>query len=109
MDLETLRVEPTGLDVHYYRAGAGEPLLYLHHIAGLVGFEDALAELAKSFDVIAPYAPGFGPAKDQLPSIAEGPLDLSLHHGDLLDALNIHHTLHIRRDGRIIEIERARR
>ena len=28
---------------------------------------------------------------------------------ELLDALNIHHTLHIRRDGRIIEIERARR
>ena len=28
---------------------------------------------------------------------------------ELLDALNIHHTLQIRRDGRIIEIERARR
>ena len=28
---------------------------------------------------------------------------------ELLDALNIHHTLRIRRDGRIIEIERARR
>ncbi|MFP6680902.1 MAG: alpha/beta hydrolase, partial [Gammaproteobacteria bacterium] len=69
MELKTLRVEPSGLDVHYYRAGDGEPLLYLHHIAGLVGFEPALAELAKSFDVIAPYAPGFGPAKDDLDKI----------------------------------------
>jgi hypothetical protein len=38
MELKTLRVEPSGLDVHYYRSGDGEPLLYLHHIAGLVGF-----------------------------------------------------------------------
>jgi pimeloyl-ACP methyl ester carboxylesterase len=45
--------------------------------------------LAKSFDVIAPYAPGFGPAKDDLEKIAEGPLEITLHHFDLLDALDI--------------------
>ena len=35
--------------------------------------------------------------------------EISAKIDELLDALNIHHTLRIRRDGRIIEIERARR
>ncbi|MEQ8659901.1 MAG: alpha/beta fold hydrolase, partial [Gammaproteobacteria bacterium] len=36
-----------------------------------------------------PYAPGWGPAKDQLPEVDEGPLDLTLHFCDVLDALDI--------------------
>lgn len=87
MKLNTLKLGPAGLKVHYYRTGKGEPLLYLHHLLGLAGFEPALALLAQSFDVIAPYAPGWGPAKDDLEKIDEGPLDLTLHHCDLLDAL----------------------
>lgn len=89
MDLRTAHVEPTGIDVRYYRAGAGEPLLYLHHLAGLQGWEPALAKLAESFDVIAPFAPGWGPAKDDLPAIDPGPLDLTLYHADLLDTLRL--------------------
>jgi pimeloyl-ACP methyl ester carboxylesterase len=89
MELRTLRIATSGRTVHYYRAGKGEPLLYLHHVAGLAGFEPALALLAESFDVIAPFAPGWGPAKDDLEGIERGPLDLTLHHGDLLDALRL--------------------
>jgi pimeloyl-ACP methyl ester carboxylesterase len=89
MKLRTVRVRPSGLDVRYYRAGGGEPLLYLHHMLGLVGWEPALARLAESFDVIAPYAPGWGPAKDDLPRIDPGPLDVTLHNGDVLDALGV--------------------
>jgi pimeloyl-ACP methyl ester carboxylesterase len=89
MNTKTIRVQPSNLRVHYYRAGKGEPLLYLHHLLGLVGFEPALARLAESFDVIAPYAPGWGPAKDDLPAIDPGPLDVTLHHRDVLDALGI--------------------
>ena len=87
MKLETLTVGPARRIVHYYRTGRGQPLLYLHHMLGLLGFEPALARLAESFDVIAPVAPGWGPAKDDLPGIDPGPLDLVLHHCDLLDAL----------------------
>jgi pimeloyl-ACP methyl ester carboxylesterase len=87
--LETLRIGHSGLSVHYYRAGRGEPLLYLHHLLGIIGFEAALARLAESFDVIAPYAPGWGPAKDDLPSVDPGPLDLALHHRDVLDELGV--------------------
>jgi pimeloyl-ACP methyl ester carboxylesterase len=89
MELRKIRVTPSGRDVHYYRAGKGEPLLYLHHVAGLAGFEPALARLAESFDVVAPYAPGWGPAKDDLAGVERGPLDLALHHADLLDALGL--------------------
>jgi len=89
MKLRTVRVRPSALDVRYFRAGAGEPLLYLHHMLGLVGWEPALARLAESFDVIAPYAPGWGPAKDDLERIDPGPLDITLHNGDLLAALGV--------------------
>ena len=89
MNLATIGVGPARYTVHYYRKGKGQPLLYLHHMLGLVGFEPALANLAESFDVIAPYAPGWGPAKDQLVDFDPGPLDLTLHHIDLLNAFNL--------------------
>jgi pimeloyl-ACP methyl ester carboxylesterase len=88
MYLLKIHIYTTGADIHYYRAGAGEPLLYLHHLLGIVGWEPALARLAESFEVIAPYAPGWGPAKDDLAQIEGGPLDLALHNVDLLDALD---------------------
>lgn len=89
MNLQTLSVGPEHLNVHYYRAGQGEPLLYLHHMLGLKGFEPVLEELSARYDVIAPYAPGWGPAKDDLPRIDPGPLDITLHNVDLLDALGV--------------------
>lgn len=89
MKLETMTVGPEQRDVWYYRAGQGPTVLYLHHMLGLLGWEEALARLAERFDVIAPYAPGWGPAKDQLTDIDEGPLDLTLHQCDVLDALGI--------------------
>jgi pimeloyl-ACP methyl ester carboxylesterase len=89
MSLATISVGAARRTVHYYRHGHGQPLLYLHHMLGMLDFEPALAKLAESFDVIAPFAPGWGPAKDQLVDIDPGPLDLTLHHVDLLNALNI--------------------
>lgn len=89
MDMKTIAVGPQKCPVSYYRAGKGAPLLYLHHMLGIVGWEPALAKLAEQFDVIAPYLPGWGPAKDQLPDFDEGPLDLTLHIGDILDALKL--------------------
>jgi pimeloyl-ACP methyl ester carboxylesterase len=89
MDARTIEVGPARRTVHYFRAGSGDPLLYLHHMLGLTGFEPALVELSRHFDVIAPYAPGWGPAKDDLPDIDPGPLDITLHNTDLLDALGI--------------------
>ena len=89
MNLQTIAVGSDGLASRYYRAGRGEPLLYLHHFLGLIGFEPALAALAERYDVIAPFAPGWGPAKDDLPKMNTGPLDLTLHLCDVLDALGV--------------------
>lgn len=89
MELKTTRVGPDHRELYYFRAGQGAPLLYLHHLLGMAGFEPALAHLAESFDVIAPYLPGWGPAKDQLTDFDEGPLDLTLHLGDVLDEFNL--------------------
>lgn len=87
-DLQTLTL-PGGVPARYYRQGSGEPLLWLHHLMGLVDWEEALETLSASFDVIAPYAPGWGPAKDDLPLIDKGPLDITLFHADILDALGV--------------------
>ncbi|MDA0823734.1 MAG: alpha/beta hydrolase [Proteobacteria bacterium] len=89
MDYSTITVGPSKFPVHFYRAGEGEPLLYLHHLLGLAGFESVLSRLAESFDVIAPFTPGWGPAKDDLAAFDPGPLDLTLHHCDVLDALGV--------------------
>ena len=89
MKLQTMTVGPERREVFYYRAGSGAPLLYLHNMLGLQGFEPALARLAEQFDVIAPYLPGWGPAKDQLPEFDAGPLDLTLPQCDILDALGV--------------------
>jgi hypothetical protein len=89
MKLQTIAVGAENLTVHYYRAGKGQPLLYLHHFLGMVDFEPALAKLAEHFDVIAPYAPGWGPAKDDLVRMNVGPLDITLHQQDVLDALQL--------------------
>lgn len=89
MEAKSIKVGPLGRQVHYFRAGCGDPLLYLHHMLGLQGFEPALVELARHYDVIAPFAPGWGPAKDDLPDIDPGPLDITLHNGDVLDALGV--------------------
>ena len=88
-DVRSIEIPTTGQTVHYYREGSGTPLLYLHHLMGIVGWEDALGRLAESFDLIAPFAPGWGPAKDELGIVDKGPLDLTLHNTDLLDAFGL--------------------
>ncbi len=67
--------------VHIRRAGAGDPLLFLHGAQGLPGWDDALAALATNFDVIAPDLPGFGLSGnselvDDVPQLAYFMLDL---------------------------------
>ena len=89
MQLQTIAVGPSRRTVHYWRAGHGQPLIYFHHMLGLIHCEPVLTLLAERFAVIAPYAPGWGPAKDDLADIDPGPLDLLLHHADLLDAFGI--------------------
>jgi pimeloyl-ACP methyl ester carboxylesterase len=80
-------IRPNKAPVHYFRGGTGEPLLYLHHLAGMQGWEPIMAELSTRFDVIAPYHPGWGPSEG-LGEVDNG-LDLVLHYMDFMDHLGL--------------------
>ncbi len=87
MAYRTLQIEPMGLSVAYHRRGHGEPLLYCHPILSTPTGDPLLEALAMAFDVMAPYAPGWGPSTD-LETLA-GPLDVALFYHDFLQALHI--------------------
>lgn len=84
--VQRLELEPAGGAAHYYRAGSGPPLLFLHPVTGIPRWGGAAAALSADFDVIAPYQPGWGPAKDDLEAAKDG-LDLALFNADLLETL----------------------
>lgn len=71
---------------HLFRAGSGEPVLFLHAAGGAGTWPEFHARLAERFDVIAPDHPGFGKS-DDFPE-AEGVDDLVYHYLDVLDALD---------------------
>jgi pimeloyl-ACP methyl ester carboxylesterase len=87
MEQLVAHIRPGRSPVNYYRGGSGQPVLYLHHLAGMQGWEPVLANLAANFDVIAPYHPGWGPSAG-LEEVDSG-LDLVLHYADFLDHLGL--------------------
>ncbi len=84
---ENAVIDLRGSKVNIWRAGKGEPVLFLHGLQGRNGHEPGLDELAKSFEVIAPDHPGFGRSEnvDGVDDIN----DLSLFYLDLMDALKL--------------------
>ena len=71
-----------------YRAGSGEPLLYLHAAGGMGrGFTPDLEALAQSYDVIAPVIPGWDDTEglDRIDDIH----DLVIFLEDLCDSLGL--------------------
>ena len=81
-------LEVPGGRVHMFRAGEGEPLLFLHAAGGAGAWLDFHRLLAEGgYDVIAPDHPGFGKS-DDFPEV-EAMDDLVYHYLDLLDALGL--------------------
>jgi pimeloyl-ACP methyl ester carboxylesterase len=81
-------LELPGGRVHLFRAGGGEPLLFLHAAGGAGEWHDFHRLLAsRGFDVIAPDHPGFGKS-DEFP-LVEAVDDLVYHYLDVLDALGL--------------------
>lgn len=80
-------LELPGGRVHVFRAGTGEPLLFLHAAGGAGTWPEFHQRLAEHADVIAPDHPGFGKS-DDFPE-AEDISDLVYHYLDLLDALRL--------------------
>jgi pimeloyl-ACP methyl ester carboxylesterase len=73
--------------VHLLRAGAGEPLLFLHAAGGAGQWNEFLTMLATRFEVFAPDHPGFG-GSDDFPEI-EDVDDLVYHYLDLTEKLGL--------------------
>jgi pimeloyl-ACP methyl ester carboxylesterase len=80
-------LELTGGRVHLFRAGLGEPLLFLHAAGGAGTWHEFHQRLAGSFDVVAPDHPGFG-RSDEFAD-AEAIDDLVFHYLDVIDALGL--------------------
>jgi pimeloyl-ACP methyl ester carboxylesterase len=81
-------LEVPGGRVHMFRAGGGEPVLFLHAAGGAGTWLDFHRLLAEGgYDVIAPDHPGFGKS-DDFPEV-EAMDDLVYHYLDLLDALGL--------------------
>lgn len=80
-------LELRGNRVHYFRAGSGPPLLFLHGTGSAGAWLPVHAKLAERFEVIAPDHPGFG--LSDRPDWLEGIDDLVIHYLDLLDALGL--------------------
>jgi pimeloyl-ACP methyl ester carboxylesterase len=80
-------LELAGGRVHLFRAGAGEPLIFLHAAGGAGTWHEFHRLLAGSFDVIAPDHPGFG-GSDEFTEV-EAIDDLVFHYLDVIDALGL--------------------
>ena len=75
-----------GIDTVVLEAGSGPPLVYLHGAGTVTGFDFA-EDWSRSFRVIIPYHPGFGPSADD-PAIEEIH-DYVLHYVELFDTLEL--------------------
>jgi len=79
-------IEVGGAKVRLFRAGAGEPLLWLQGANG--GKWDSFLEtFTSTYEVIAPDHPGFG--QSERPDWMDSIDDLAFHYLDLLDALGL--------------------
>lgn len=87
MDLDTKRVEVSGVGIDLVDIGDGPALLYLHGGRGHFGFAPFLQALAKSNRVIAPWLPGFG--HSDLPRAYNAIDDLAYFGLDLVDEMKL--------------------
>ncbi len=80
-------IEVRGAKLNLRRAGAGEPVLFLHGPQGFAGCAPAVERLAAHFDVLAPDHPGFGlsDAPDEIDDVP----DLAFFYLDALAALGL--------------------
>lgn len=60
MEFKAETVTLNGAKLALRRAGAGEPVIFLHGADGLTEWPALLDDLAANYDVIVPDLPGFG-------------------------------------------------
>jgi pimeloyl-ACP methyl ester carboxylesterase len=80
------RVDVNGIDTAVFTAGDGPPVVFLHGMGTVTGF-DCMLPLAERFRLVLPHHPGFGASADD-PSI-DSLHDYVLHYLDLFDLLEL--------------------
>jgi pimeloyl-ACP methyl ester carboxylesterase len=80
------------ISVRLFRAGQGEPLLYLHGAGGFPGWIPFFDDLAAYYDVWVPEHPGFG-TPDNATHIRDV-ADVAMYYLDFLDGLG-HEAVHL--------------
>lgn len=73
--------------VEIIEAGKGAPLVFLHGVGGISGWEGVLPRLAERYHVYAPLLPGFGQSNGL--EYLEDQFDLFMHGFDVIDALGL--------------------
>jgi pimeloyl-ACP methyl ester carboxylesterase len=81
--LETIN----GCKIRYWRAGRGEPVLFLHDGGGVTEWAPFMEQLAQNFDVIVPEHPGFGHSEH--PEWLDSMADMAYYYLDLLAQLRL--------------------
>ena len=77
-------VTVNGVETRVLEFGSGRPLLFLHSGEGPVTYNSAYLEaLSKSYRVIAPWHPGFGPSKR--PPAFRDPSDIAYFYLDFIE------------------------
>lgn len=85
MEQHTVDVE--GWETPVQRGGSGPPLLFLHAEGNTSAWSEIHDELARSFTVHAPVAPGFGGTP--IPEWMDAMDDVTFHHVDLIGRLSL--------------------
>jgi pimeloyl-ACP methyl ester carboxylesterase len=80
-------VEVAGCRVRLRRAGAGEPLLFLHGASGAPVILPFMEKLAQRFDVLVPEHPGYGQSDE--PEWLENIHDVAYFYLDFLKSLDL--------------------
>ncbi|MGE3541996.1 MAG: alpha/beta fold hydrolase, partial [Candidatus Tectimicrobiota bacterium] len=87
METQTVSVRHGMFMTHLRQAGQGAPLLFLHGVGGLRGWDPFLADLATRFTVYAPSHPGFETSTGL--EHVDDIVDMVIYYNDLLDALQL--------------------
>lgn len=85
--LQTTRIAVDGVGIDVVRGGEGPPVLFLHSVDGVRTDSPFLTGLARSFEVIAPWHPGFG--HSELPDEFRTVGDLAYFYLQLVDEFDL--------------------
>lgn len=87
MPAQASTVKVGDVSIRLYRAGKGEPVLFLHGAAGLAQWLPFFDALADGYELLVPEHPGFGASDD--PDFIRSVPDMAMFYLDFLEATGL--------------------